>query len=38
VVIVNTYKVVYEAFLLLNIGNGGTNRDVVRELIKVTKK
>lgn len=32
-----TYKVVNEAFLLLNISNGGTDRDVVRQLIKVTE-
>lgn len=32
-----TYKVVNEAFLLLNISNGGADRDIVRQLIKVTE-
>lgn len=30
-----TYKVVDEAFLLLDVGDGGTDSDVVRQLIKV---
>lgn len=33
-----TYKVVNEAFLLLDISDGGTDRDVVRELVKVTEQ
>lgn len=32
-----TYVVVNEALLLLNISNGGSNRDVMRQLIKVTE-
>lgn len=30
-----TYKVVDEAFLLLDVGDGGADSDVVRQLIKV---
>lgn len=33
----NAYKVVDEAFILLDISNGGADWDVERELIKVTK-
>lgn len=32
-----TYIVDNEAFLLLNISNGGGDRDVMRQLIKVTE-
>lgn len=31
-----TYKVINEAFLLLNISNGGADWDIMRQLIKVT--
>lgn len=36
--IVRTYVVINEAFLLLNISNGGTDGNVMWELVKVTKK
>ena len=34
----DAYEIVNEAFLLLSISNGGTDGDVVRELIKITDK
>lgn len=34
-IFVKTYKVVDEAFLLLDVGDGGADSDVVRQLIKV---
>lgn len=34
----NTYKVVNEALLLLDIGDDSADRDIVRQLIKVTVK
>lgn len=33
-----TYKVVDETFLLLNVGDDGADRDIIRQLIKVTGK
>lgn len=33
-----THKVVDEAFLLLDVSDGGADRDVVRQLIKVTEQ
>lgn len=32
-----TYKVVNEALLLLNISNGGADRNIMRQLVKITE-